>query len=137
MVHTLRAKRVYRLLQAYLILDQEFSGDLLELSRHHHVWICNSPKNTPQIDAVWDVEGEATETNGVSSFNLRNKPNEDIYKWIGIISTHHQGWDSISVFGLNLVEISEAEIELWVKRKLDFVDCGSHFKIQKTFQPVN
>lgn len=113
-------------------MDSEFSADLWELSRNHHVWICNSPLNTPNIKSVWEKQGsEYSDTRGVTSFDLTNDHLKDFYKWVGTIDQHHYGWESITVFGVELNMISKSETEQWAEAKIKFKDCGNYFKIEK------
>ena len=112
-------------------MDSEFSDDLWELSREHYVWICNSPKNTPKVKAVWEQGKEYSDTSGVTSFDLTNDPQKDFYKWIGTIDQHHYGWKSITVLGVELNKISKSETEQWAEAKIKFEDCGNYFKIER------
>ena len=36
-----------------VIVDPEFEGDLVSLALVRPIWIVDSPRNTPRIDAVW------------------------------------------------------------------------------------
>jgi hypothetical protein len=93
--------------EVHFILDPRFGGDLWELSRGAHVWICNSPENDPRIDAVWAPETEEySELMGVTSFALGGDVAQTFYSFLGTIEDHHgehaaaEPWSAIHVLGL-------------------------------------
>src|SRR5687767_6612446 len=109
----------------YFILEPAFAGDLWDLSRTAHVWICDTPSNSGRIQAVWDAGTEGySARSGVTSFDLGADGLETFYSYLGTLDTHHDEysdelpWSAIHVLGVRAQEVS-------LERILDEVSAES------------
>ena len=97
-----------------------------KLSADFHVWICNSPINTPKVKETWEKSPsvEYSQGKGVTSFDLSGSPLETFYEFLPTLDEHHSGdgmefleWSKINVLGISesLVSLENIEKELGFK----------------------
>ncbi len=101
----------------FFILDPKYRGNLWDLSRKGHVWICKSPCNDLATREVWDRETEEySPLRGVSSFESAEDAVRAFYAFLGTIDEHHDEyaaaspWDTIHVMGLKTERVSRDRI---------------------------
>lgn len=101
-----------------LVLDRSFKGNLSELSKRIHLWVCDTPDNRIAIKAVWNNSKEYSTEFGVTSFRVEES--DDIHdmaeRVINQIWEHH-GEPSREV-PMNVLEVYGANLSPEIKEVL-------------------
>lgn len=100
-----------------LVVDRHFGAQINPIARVFHVWVVESPDNTPVIYEIWrsnenDTSRDPLES-GVTSFQAgeRDSPEDMCLEIIHTIDEHHgeyshdPPWIEIEVFGVKLTEV--------------------------------
>ncbi len=99
-----------------LVVDRAYGDRLLELARTRHVWVVESPINTPIVRGYWNSSDAQTpldpEGPGITSFDAEEceSPEETCTRIADDIDTHHgeyahvPPWSDIAVIGVPLTE---------------------------------
>ncbi len=92
-----------------VVVDQTFGDKLIELAKHVHVWICDTPVNRQAVQSINAQLEPAGEWNGkdVTTFRISEAetPEEMIISRLPTIDMHHNeyshnpGWLEIEVYG--------------------------------------
>ena len=97
-----------------LVVDRNFGHRIAPLARSFHVWIIESPGNTPFIKQFWDSEQQVAGcdplTVGITPFAADDKESseEACARIAGDVDEHHgefaqdPPWSEIEVFGIKL-----------------------------------
>lgn len=97
-----------------LVVDRTFGERLLGLAHRFHVWIVDSPINTPVIQQVWNTERSEDNAGfsgpGVTSFKAGDEelPHDMCVRIVEDIDEHHgefsqvPPWSEIAVYGTTL-----------------------------------
>lgn len=121
--------------EVFMILDDKFAGDLWSISQDRHVWICDSPTNTPMIEQVWAKSAGFSSSSGVSSFKLFSDKVCVCYDFLYTVNEHHDGlsgpnpWQTIRVIGVELKDFSLAEAKECLSTEVTINDYGDYFEI--------
>lgn len=92
-----------------IIVDPDFTGDLFALASARPVWIVDSQRNAPRIDAVWEL-GPERDLFEVSRFSSGDSPRiQNLIEILGCLDDHHPH-HNIVVHGLSAADVC-AEIE--------------------------
>jgi hypothetical protein len=106
-----------------LVVDRNFGDRLAELARSFHVWVVESPANTPVIQRIWNNEPSASAGDqlgaGVTSFvaNEKEFPEAICARIAGDLEEHHgefahdPPWSEIEVFGVKLSPVLQQAFE--------------------------
>lgn len=97
-----------------LVVDRNFGPRVAPLARSFHVWVIESPGNTPFIKAFWNDEPQPPQYDplapGITSFSANDKesPEAACARIADDIDVHHgelsqdPPWSEIEVFGVEL-----------------------------------
>lgn len=97
-----------------IVADRAFGDRLSDLAREKHVWIVESPMNSPSIEAVWAREPDNANADGsgpgVTSFTAADDetPEQMCLRLIDDIDAHHgesahdPPWSEVQVAGAAL-----------------------------------
>lgn len=97
-----------------LVVDRNFGQRVAALARSFHVWIIESPGNTPFIKAFWNGEPQSPDgdplASGITSFTADDKesPEDACARIAGDVDEHHgefaqdPPWSELEVFGVKL-----------------------------------
>jgi hypothetical protein len=85
-----------------IVVDPDFCVDLVEMARHRPIWIVDSPKNRPRIDAAWRVGKEEP------LYQVNRCPVDDpedrfanLRPLLEVLADHyHQEYNGVVVYGL-------------------------------------
>jgi hypothetical protein len=106
-----------------IVVDRAFGERLSKLSRSCHVWVVESPVNTPVIRDVWQDTSAAADRlsmrSGVTSFkdNAELSADEICVAIVAVVDEHHgepwsdSPWSEIEVFGAPLTPALRSAFE--------------------------
>ncbi len=100
-----------------IVVDRNFGSRIPELARLFHVWVVESPRNTPVIQQFWETTERASPEadpfeDGITSFEAEEMESaqemceriaEDVDNHHGEFA-HDPPWSEIEVYGVSLDE---------------------------------
>jgi hypothetical protein len=97
-----------------LVVDRNFGDRIPELARSFHVWVVESPSNTPSIQRFWETEHSKPDADplgpGITSFKASEgeSAQEMCVRIAGEVDEHHgefahdPPWSEIAIYGASL-----------------------------------
>lgn len=97
-----------------LVVDRNFGDRIPQLARSFHVWVVESPSNTPVIQRFWETERAEPDADplgpGITSFkaSATESAQEMCARIAGDVDEHHgefahdPPWSEIAVYGVML-----------------------------------
>lgn len=83
-----------------VVLDPYFGSRLISLAQRLHVWACDSPENTPAVQAVWAMPGLSETGRGATRFGKCQDPEAVLLSNLDTIDLHHPHWLVMEIYGL-------------------------------------
>jgi hypothetical protein len=106
----------------WIIAEEKFRGDLVELARGGHVWVLLTEHNSELYASACErVEQESLEVRSLSGFHLRESVVESVYHYLGTIEEHHgeaasdSPWEELRIIGVRPQDLEQRIVE----RELD------------------
>ncbi len=97
-----------------LVLDRSFGHKIETLAQAFHIWVIESPENTPYIQSFWKSQRQGLDVNsiatGITSFvaEAKESSKEVCVRVVGDVDEHHGDltsiapWSEFEVFGVKL-----------------------------------
>ena len=109
-----------------LVVDPDFSVDLIEIARSRPIWIIDSCQNTPRIDAAWRVGKQET------LYSISRSAVHDPENRLGSLGTllaelpshYYREYNGVIVYGLRLSDEVERQMKDWGFKAVELVADG-------------
>ena len=117
-----------------IVLDKEFGGKLIELSKRMHVWVCDTPINLKVVNEIRSNKEFSIES-GVTTFKIpeADSPEDIFVKIIDTVDLHHgelshdPPWSVLEAYGTKLSSTIEAKLQMFGKGRVEQTTNGFIF----------